>query len=300
MKVLIADDDPVSLLYLQGALEDGGYEVVTASDGKSACDILRRADAPMLAILDWMMPEMDGVDVCRTIRENVRDRYIYLIMLTSKKETQFTVEAMNAGADDFMSKPYSIEELQVRVRAGKRISELEQELRIKATHDSLTGLYNRGTIIDILQKAMARHERNAYPVSIIFADLDHFKRTNDDYGHQAGDAVLREVARRATHVLRPYDSFGRYGGEELLIVLPECGASGALAVAERVRSAIAGQPVATNFGAIPASLSLGVAVADGETSLHFDDLIQLADSALYQAKDNGRNCVVSANANLLN
>ena len=134
MKVLIADDDPVSLLYLQGALEDGGYEVVTASDGKSACDILRRADAPMLAILDWMMPEMDGVDVCRTIRENVRDRYIYLIMLTSKKETQFTVEAMNAGADDFMSKPYSIEELQVRVRAGKRISELEQELRIKATH----------------------------------------------------------------------------------------------------------------------------------------------------------------------
>ena len=300
MKVLIADDDPVSLLYLQGALEDGGYEVVTASDGKSACDILRRADAPMLAILDWMMPEMDGVDVCRTIRENVRDRYIYLIMLTSKKETQFTVEAMNAGADDFMSKPYSIEELQVRVRAGKRISELEQELRIKATHDSLTGLYNRGTIIDILRKAMARHERNAYPVSIIFADVDHFKRTNDSYGHQAGDAVLREVARRATHVLRPYDSFGRYGGEELLIVLPDCGASGALAVAERVRSAIADQPVATNFGAIPTSLSLGVAVADGETSLHFDDLIQLADSALYQAKDNGRNRVVSANTNLLN
>lgn len=300
MKILIADDDPVAQMYLEGALEDEGYDVITASDGKSACNILLQADAPMLAILDWMMPEMDGVAICRAVRENVRDSYIYLIMLTSKKETQFTVEAIDAGADAFMSKPYSIEELQVRVRAGKRISELEQELRLKASHDSLTGLYNRGAIIDILRKAMARHERNSYPVSIIFADVDHFKRTNDSYGHPAGDAVLREVARRTTHVLRPYDSFGRYGGEELLIVLPDCGAKGALAVAERVRSAIADQPVMTNFGDISTSLSLGVAVADGDTALHFDDLIQMADSAMYQAKDNGRNRVVSANVDSLN
>ncbi len=295
MKVLIADDDPIALLYLESALENEGYEVITALDGKSACDLLLHANAPMLAILDWMMPEMDGVAVCRAVRENVRDHYIYLIMLTSKKEAQFTIEAIDAGADAFMSKPYSIEELQVRVRAGKRISELEQELRLKATRDSLTGLYNRGAIVDILRKAMARHERDSYPVSIIFADIDQFKRTNDNYGHPAGDEVLREVARRTTHVLRPYDSFGRYGGEELLIVLPDCGAKGALVVAERVRSAIANQPVTTNFGEISTSLSLGVAVANGETSLQFDDLIQLADSALYQAKDNGRNCVVSAN-----
>lgn len=291
MKILIADDDPVSLLYLQNALKEGGHEVITVADGKNAYDMLKRPGAPMLAVIDWMMPEMDGIDVCRMLRETVRDRYIYLIILTSRKETQFAVEAINAGADDFIGKPYSVEELQARLRTGQRISELEQELRTKATHDSLTGLYNRGAIIDILQKAMARRERNVHPISIIFADLDHFKQTNDNYGHQAGDAVLREVARRATHVLRPYDSFGRYGGEELLIVLPECGANGALAVAERVRSAIADQPVTTSFGAIPASLSLGVAVADGETSLHFDELIQLADSALYQAKDNGRNCV---------
>ncbi len=296
MKVLIADDDPVSRLYLQTVLEESGYEVICATDGRSAYDILKRADAPMLAIIDWMMPGMDGINVCRLLRENVRDRYIYLIILSSRQETPFAVEAINAGADDFISKPYSVEELQARLRTGRRISELEQELRIKATHDSLTGLYNRGAIIDILQKAMARHERNGYPISIIFADLDHFKHTNDNYGHQAGDEVLCEVARRAARLLRPYDSFGRYGGEELLIVLPECNAGGALAIAERLRSAIADQPVTTSFGAIPTSLSLGVAMADRETSFQFNDLILLADNALYQAKDNGRNCVKFAKA----
>lgn len=296
MKVLIADDDPVSRLYLQHILEDGGYEVISAADGRSAYDILKQADAPMLAIIDWVMPGMDGIDVCRLLRETVRNRYIYLIVLSSKQETHFAVEAMNAGADDFISKPYSVEELQARLRTGRRISELEQELRIKATHDSLTGLYNRGAIIDILQKAIAHHKRHDHPVSIIFADLDHFKQTNDNYGHQAGDEVLCEVARRATRLLRPYDSLGRYGGEELLVVLPECDAEGALVIAERLRSAIADQPVTTNFGVIPTSLSLGVALAERGASFQFNDLILLADNALYRAKDNGRNCVKFAKA----
>ena len=145
---------------------------------------------------------------------------------------------------------------------------------------------------------MVRRERNAFPLSVIFADLDNFKRTNDDYGHQAGDVVLREVARRVTEMLRPYDSFGRYGGEELLIVLPECDANNALAIAERVRSVISAQPIMTNGGAISTTVSLGVATVDGKSSLYFDELIQLADNALYQAKEKGRNRVVFANANL--
>lgn len=296
MKVLIADDDPVSLLFLQDALEESGYEVLAATDGENAYDILSGDDAPMLAIIDWMMPEMDGVSVCRKLRETVKDRYIYLIILTSRRETEFVVEAINAGADDFISKPYSVEELQARLRTGRRISQLEQDLRLKATHDSLTGLYNRGTIMDILRNAMARHKRNSYPVSIIFADLDHFKQTNDRYGHQTGDDVLREVAARVKRVLRPYDSFGRYGGEELLIVLPECGDSGALAVAERVRAEIADHPVKSNGSEIKASLSLGVATADRMKPLQFEELISRADRALYQAKDKGRNCVMFATA----
>lgn len=294
MRVLIADDDPVSLLYLQDALQDCGYEVLAASDGKTANDVLRSPDGPMLAILDWAMPGMDGVDICRSIRETVKDRYIYLIMLTSRTKTEFIVQAMNAGADDFISKPFDMEELQVRVRAGSRISTLEQELRIKATRDALTGLYNRGAIIDILEKEITRHERSKEPLSIIFADLDHFKKVNDVYGHLAGDSVLREVARRIGAALRPYDSLGRYGGEELMIVLPACDAAGAMEVAERVRSRIASEDIVTTFGKIASSLSLGVAFLSEEKTMSYSDLVHAADSALYRAKDKGRNRVEPA------
>ena len=289
MKVLIADDDRLSLLYLRDTLEDWGYEVETVADGQSACDRLQQPDAPMLAIIDWMMPGMDGIDVCRLIRSRVKDRYIYLIMLTSRSETEFVVEAMNAGADDFIGKPFNVEELQVRIRAGRRISELEQQLRLKASHDALTGIYNRGAVIDILEKELVRLGREHQPVAVIFADLDHFKRTNDVYGHLAGDAVLREVTRRVGAVLRPYDSLGRYGGEELLIVLPACDAAGAMEVAERVRSAVAAQPVATEFGAIPSSVSIGVAAAGDGRGWSSSGLLQLADAALYRAKGGGRN-----------
>jgi diguanylate cyclase (GGDEF)-like protein len=296
VKVLIADDDALSLLYLQDALQDWGYEVQTTSDGKSACEILQQPDAPMLAVIDWMMPGMDGIDVCRQIRDTVKDRYIYLIMLTTHSETEFVVEAMHAGADDFIAKPFNAEELEARLRAGKRISELEQKLRMKATHDALTGIYNRGAVLDILAKELVRHGREARPASIMFVDLDHFKRTNDQYGHLAGDAVLREVSRRIASVLRPYDSLGRYGGEELLVVLPSCDRIGALEVAERVRAVVADQPVATEFGAIASSLSIGVAVAAEGVTVSSNTLIQLADDALYRAKQNGRNRVEVTNS----
>jgi diguanylate cyclase (GGDEF)-like protein len=296
MKVLIADDDRLSLLYLQDTLEDWGYEVETAADGQSACERLQQPGAPMLAIIDWMMPGMDGIDVCRLIRSRVKDRYVYLIMLTSRSETEFVVEAMNAGADDFIGKPFNVEELQVRIRAGRRISELEQQLRLKASHDALTGIYNRGAVIDILEKELVRLGREHHPVAIIFADLDHFKRTNDVYGHLAGDAVLREVTRRVSAVLRPYDSLGRYGGEELLIVLPACDAADAMEVAERVRSAVAAQAVATEFGAIPSSLSIGVATAGVGQGVSCTGLLQLADAALYRAKEGGRNRIELAKA----
>jgi diguanylate cyclase (GGDEF)-like protein len=294
LKVLIADDDPLSLLYLQDALQDWGYEVVTATDGTRACQILQQPDAPMLAVIDWMMPGMDGIDVCRQVRDTIKDRYVYLIMLTTRSETEFVVEAMNAGADDFVGKPFDAEELQVRIRAGRRISELEQQLRLKATHDALTGIYNRGALLEILDKELVRHGRDARPVSIIFADLDHFKRVNDEHGHLAGDAVLREVSRRVAAVLRPYDTLGRYGGEELLIVLPACARDGALEVAERVRAAVAAVPVDTDFGAIPCALSIGVAVADEGVTIPSQKLIHLADDALYRAKRGGRNRVEMA------
>lgn len=291
MKVLIAEDDPVSLLYLRGAVEDWGYEVCTATDGKTAWDLLQQSDAPMLAILDWMMPGMDGIDVCRKLRTGPRDHYTYLIMLTTRSEVEFIVEAMNAGADDFISKPFNLEELQVRMRAGTRIIELQQELRLKATRDALTGIYNRGAILDILEKEISRHQRDGNPLAIIFADLDHFKRVNDTYGHLAGDAVLYEVTRRIANALRPYDSLGRYGGEELLLTLPTCSLQKAAEVAERIRKKIDDTTIETDFGMISASISIGVTVLALRESISMNMLLQRADEALYRAKNNGRNRV---------
>ena len=291
MKVLIADDDPVSLLYLQDALQEWGYDPVVVSDGSAACEILMQSDGPAMAVLDWMMPGMDGTEVCRQIRKSVKDRYIYIIMLTLKSETKFIVEAMYLGADDFITKPFNAEELKVRLRAGRRICELEQQLRIKSSHDALTGLLNRGAILEILKNEITRSFREGCPVSLIFADLDHFKRINDDHGHLAGDAVLREVSSRINLTIRPYDSAGRYGGEELIVVLPNCTPVAAIEVAERIRSCIADHPILTDFGFISTSLSIGIASAADSEALNLTKLIHRADKALYRAKDGGRNRV---------
>ena len=289
MKVLIADDDPVSLLYLQDALQEWGYDVVVASNGTDASEILMQVDGPVMGVIDWMMPGMEGTEVCRLIRNTVKDRYIYLIMLTLKSDPEFIVEAMDAGADDFVSKPFNAEELNARLRAGRRICNLEHQLRVSATHDALTGLLNRAGVLKILENEMARNARQNSLVSLIFADIDHFKLTNDNFGHLAGDAVLREVSRRISLAVRPYDSVGRYGGEEVIIVLPGCGADQAIVVAERVRTCIADPVITTDFGSIPTSISAGVASAQaGESE---SQLIHRADTALYRAKLAGRNRV---------
>jgi len=294
MKILIADDDPISVLYLQDMLTDWGYEVTVASDGEAAEAVLREPGGPLLAVLDWMMPGRDGIDVCRNIRQAGLERYVYMIMLTSRSETAFIVEAMNAGADDYIAKPFVAEEMRVRVRAGRRVVALEQELRRQASSDALTGLLNRGAILEALSKELARRQRTGDALSIIFADLDHFKRINDTHGHLAGDEVLRECSRRMSASLRNYDALGRYGGEELLAVLPNCDSAGALIVAERMRSAIAASPVATDYGDIAASTSVGVATITGADSIDINALLHRADAALYRAKLEGRNCVVVA------
>ena len=291
MKILIADDDPISILYLEDMLTEWGYEVVVAVDGTAAARLLSEPGGPLLAILDPMMPGMDGVDVCRSIRDTVKERYVYMIMLISRTETEYIVAAMNAGADDYIGKPFNSEEMQVRVRAGRRIAELEEELRYRATRDALTNIYNRGAIMDVLQKEVARQARSQHAVSIIFCDLDRFKEVNDTLGHQAGDDVLREVTQRMAHVMRPYDSFGRYGGEEMLCVLPNCDLPGALEVAERMRAAVADTPVQTNYGAVQISVSIGVASMSRDEVSSLAQFLQRADNALYRAKQNGRNCV---------
>jgi len=298
MKILIAEDDSVSRRMLTSLLSRSGYEVVAVEDGVKAWEILQAEDAPRLALLDWMMPGMDGVDVCRQARKQVGRPYVYLILLTAKGGKVDVIEGLESGADDYLTKPYHAQELKARMRVGLRILELEDNLvaardamHFKATHDPLTGLWNRGAVLDFLQRELSRARREKSALGILLCDLDHFKRINDTRGHEAGDEVLREVARHFKGAVRPYDAVGRYGGEEFLILLPGCDLPTTLERAEELRAAISAQPVQTAQGSIPVTLSMGILVSRDWPQIDADALLRIADGALYRAKSAGRNRV---------
>jgi diguanylate cyclase (GGDEF)-like protein len=301
MKILIAEDEPAIRHLLKVILVKWGYEVVVAQDGNEAFQILLSDDAPQLTILDWKMPGMEGIEICRRIRELEDESYAYLILLTSQQGDEDLVIGMEAGADDYITKPFKHNELRVRLRAGRRIIELQNALlaareilHAKATHDSLTGLLNHEEILDILDKELARSGRDGVCASVIMADIDHFKMVNDTYGHLAGDAVLRITAEKMHSMQRSYDSIGRYGGEEFMIVLPECCLECAVAFAERLRSCISQASMDTSEGLIPVTISLGVAASGKEGIQDGYSLVKAADAALYKAKENGRNRVEAA------
>lgn len=298
MRILIAEDDPVSRRLLEAKLVKWGYDVIVTCDGNEALKALQGEDAPGLAILDWMMPVMDGVEVCRRVRKGRKEPYTYIILLTALHREEDLVTGMEAGADDYISKPFKTNELKVRLRAGRRIIELQNELiaareslRVKAAHDPLTGLLNHEEILRVLKLEMDRTERKGESVGVIMADFDHFKDINDTYGHMAGDLVLRIVADRMRSSIRSFDSIGRYGGEEFLVVLPGCDENGATASAERLRACVSGDLIDTPEGMIPVTVSLGVTASGGKIMKDVNGVIRDADEALYRAKRNGRNRV---------
>jgi two-component system cell cycle response regulator len=301
MKVLIAEDDPVSQRVLEGFLTKWGYELVITQDGEEAWQALAQEDAPQLAILDWMMPRMDGLEVCRRVRERNAEPYVYILLLTAKGQKQDVAEGINAGADDYLSKPFDAGELQARLRSGRRILALQgalisarDALRFQATHDPLTGLWNRLAATDALRRELARAKRQQSSVAVLLGDLDHFKTINDTYGHLAGDAALREVARRMRSNVRVYDTVARYGGEEFLFVLPDCDMEGALVRGERLRLVFDQEPLDLPDARIPQTLSLGVASVDAKAGAVAEEMVRVADLALYRAKERGRNRVEPA------
>jgi diguanylate cyclase (GGDEF)-like protein len=291
VRILIADDDRLSALVLEATLKASGHEVTTVMDGLKAWEVLEGENPPRLAILDWMMPGMDGLEVCRKVRL-AGGPYIYILLLTANTNSEEAVKGFDAGADDYIRKPFNPEELQARLRSGARILEAEHRLRVQAMHDALTGVLNRPAILESLSAELNRANRQNAPLSLAMVDLDHFKLVNDTHGHQAGDVVLREAALRMRQVLRPYDLIGRYGGEEFLIVFPGCELPAAAAVAERVRAMIAHEPVDTGPVQVPVTASLGV--ADTRIYKESESLIRAADTALYAAKRAGRNQVKMA------
>lgn len=298
MRILIADDEVLSRRLLQKTLERAGYEVTALENGRLAAEQLCKRDGPRLALLDWMMPELDGPGVCREVRKRNEQSYVYMVLLTSKEAKEDVVAGLESGADDYLTKPFNAEELKARLRTGLRILNLEdrlvearEEMRFKATHDGLTSLWNRGVILDLLGRELDRSRRERVSTAILICDLDHFKNVNDTYGHSAGDEVLQATAKRLVSSVRSYDFVGRYGGEEFLVVLNNCNPAFGLARAEEIRKTIAQRPVQTSSGVVPITMSFGLLLSQEWGFRPLEELLQEADAALYTAKKAGRNCV---------
>jgi diguanylate cyclase (GGDEF)-like protein len=294
-RVLIAEDDPVSRRMLEAFLEKWGYQVVTATDGLDAVRILESKDAPALAVLDWMMPGLEGPEVCRRVRAHPDRPYVYILLLTARSQRDDLLRGLESGADDYLTKPFDASELRARLRVGQRILDLQngliaarEESSFRATHDELTGLANRRVVLDEIAREHSRHLRQGGSFAIILVDLDHFKSVNDTRGHPTGDAVLKEVSRRMARSVRPYDTVGRYGGEEFIVVAPSCGRSGAIALAERILNSLRSAPVETDRGPLSVTVSCGIAISTAAKPLDPRELIHLADEALYRAKERGR------------
>ena len=298
MKILIADDEVLSRRLLEKTLERAGYDVVAVDDGKKALDELGKPEGPRLALLDWVMPGLDGPAVCRAVRKRSEQTYVYMVLLTSKGSKEETVVGLESGADDYLTKPFDAEELRARLRVGERILLLEDRLvearenmRFRATHDTLTSLLNRGAILDLLNRELHRSYREQTSTVLLLGDVDHFKRVNDSLGHAVGDEVLIEVANRLLGAVRSYDFVGRYGGEEFLAVLNGCDRVYAPGRAEEIRKSISAQPIQTAKGPITLTMSFGVLLSADWGPRPMEELVHAVDVALYSAKTAGRDCL---------
>ncbi len=294
MKTVIAEDSGFYQKLLPRYLAEWGFEAIVSENGADAWKALSAADGPSLALLDWVLPDMEGTELCRRIRSgDLGERYVYTILLTSHNKIAHLLEGLKSGADDFVAKPFDPPELQARLLTGKRIVEVHNELiqtrerlNYAASHDALTGLWNRGEILAFLRRELARGMRERQPLGVILADIDHFKKVNDTRGHVVGDKVLTKTAERLRAGVRTYDGVGRYGGEEFLLVLPGCNLEQTLQKADDLRRAVYAVPIASEM-----YVTVSMGVSSSESLCDPEVLLKSADDALYRAKDLGRNCV---------
>jgi diguanylate cyclase (GGDEF)-like protein len=289
MKILIVDDSPDALAVAKARLADEGHEILCAGGGKEGLGTARR-EGPDLVLLDVDMPDLTGFEVCRRLKEDAATCSIPVIFLSGSGGTEDKVKGLDLGAVDFVTKPFDAFELRARVRAALRTKHLQDLLRDYALIDALTELPNRRALDERLQQEWARHLRHGGHLALIMADLDRFKTINDQFGHPAGDEVLRQVARLLAKGCRESDTPARYGGEEFAVVTPETTVDAAAQFADRLRKSICARPLQVHGKALDITASFGVAGHEGLQGP--EDLVQAADDALYQAKEQGRNRVV--------
>jgi diguanylate cyclase (GGDEF)-like protein len=296
MRILIAEDDFTSRRILNAILKKWGYDPVVTEDGVAAWDALQKADAPKLVLLDWNMPGMEGVEICRRLRQIVASNPPYVILLTGRDEKGDIVRGLEAGANDYLAKPYDSDELLARIRVGQRMLELQagltearDALAFQAMHDPLTGIFNRRAILERLAADLSRAKRENGILRVAMCDIDHFKNVNDLHGHQTGDEVLVAFTKCVQASLREHDSLGRYGGEEFLVVAAGSRGASDESLYERLRAAVESNTIQTKAAAISITVSIGVASRAAQSTV--DTLLAAADAALYKAKADGRNRV---------
>jgi two-component system, cell cycle response regulator len=297
--ILLAEDDPVTRMLMTRFLKKAGYEVDAVGDGTEALEHMSRRYYPIL-VTDWEMPEMDGVELCKAVRNLQLDGYVYALLLTARNAKEHIIAGLEAGADDYLIKPVHEPELIARLNTGRRILALEHSLRaanernrILSITDALTGAFNRRYLMDQLPREVERCRRYANPLSVIMCDIDHFKQVNDVRGHASGDEVLQQFAARIQKSIRANsDWLARLGGEEFLIVLPETDYEGAVTAAEKIRNIVVEAHFMTRGGNLQVTSSFGVASTEAQgpdMSLKVETLMKTADECLYRSKQSGRN-----------
>ncbi|HYM08298.1 MAG TPA: diguanylate cyclase [Terriglobales bacterium] len=296
MRILIADDDAVSRRLVEKAVVQWGYEAVVTSDGFAARTILQNEGSMNLAVLGWRMPGVDGVEICRELRDRQQPPQPYILLVTGDRANQHILEGLEAGADDYLAKPFDAETLRVRLRAGRRIVELQQHLlsmdqaaRSPAVYDALTGLWNREVTLDLLRRALAGDRLAAGRVSVVRVDVDRFQNVKNVYGHRLADAVLRETARKIAAGVRFTDSVGRCADGHFLVILPEADAPSARACAQRILTLVSKEAADVIGAAIPVTASVGVATAADTFVTDADSLVRAADIAVREAASRGGN-----------
>ncbi len=298
MKTLIADDDATSRVMLEATMHKIGFDPTSVSDGRSAWEAMQKPDAPRLLLLDWNMPDISGLDICRMLRSRDTDDPPYVILFTARDAKADIVRGLDAGANDYITKPCDHAELRARLQVAARMLDLQEkllearkQLTHQALHDVLTGIFNRRAIMDNLARELSRTRRESQALNIGLYDLDHFKQVNDTHGHKVGDEALLGFVRKVQQHVRDYTAIGRYGGEEFIVLISGAPERQCELVHERIRAAVADAPIATSAGPISLTVSAGVACARPESTV--DSLIDAADRALYAAKKAGRNRVVA-------